>query len=82
MLQLEHVWRTYQVGESEVVALRDVSLTIRDNDLMAIIGPSGSGKSTMLQIVGLLDRPTDGRVLLDGVDLEGLSDDEIGRAHV
>src|SRR5829696_985192 len=74
MLRLSHVWRTYPVGEEEVVALRDVNLEIRDGDFMAIVGPSGSGKSTMLQIVGLLDRPTRGIVELDGHDLDELED--------
>src|SRR3954451_14935707 len=74
MLRLSHVWRTYPVGEEEIVALRDVNLEIRDGDFMAIVGPSGSGKSTMLQIVGLLDRPTRGVVELDGHDLDELDD--------
>src|SRR3954467_6075502 len=74
MLRLSHVWRTHPVGETEVVALRDVNLEIRDGDFMAIVGPSGSGKSTLLQIVGLLDRPTRGIVALDGQDLDDLDD--------
>jgi putative ABC transport system ATP-binding protein len=74
MLRISQVWRTYPVGEEEVVALRDVNLEIRDGDFMAIVGPSGSGKSTMLQIVGLLDRPTRGMVELDGDDLHDLDD--------
>ncbi|MFN0071356.1 MAG: ATP-binding cassette domain-containing protein [Chloroflexota bacterium] len=82
MLQLEHVWRTYPVGESEVVALQDVSLTIRDNDFVAIIGPSGSGKSTLLQIIGLLDRPTEGIVTLNGVDLADLDDNARSRLRL
>ena len=73
MLRLDHVWRTYRVGDSEVAALRDVSLTIADDDFVAIVGPSGSGKSTLLQILGLLDSPTSGRVLLNNQDLAGLS---------
>src|SRR5215213_6154017 len=68
MLKIGHVWRTHPVGETEVVALRDVNLEIRDGDFMAIVGPSGSGKSTLLQIVGLLDRPTGGVDDLDGLD--------------
>jgi putative ABC transport system ATP-binding protein len=74
MLRLRHVWRTYPVGDDEVVALRDVDLEIRDADFMAIVGPSGSGKSTLLQIVGLLDRPSRGVVELDGHDLHDLED--------
>ena len=74
MLQLRHAWRTYPVGEQEVVALRDVSLEIHEGDFMAIVGPSGSGKSTLLQLVGLLDRPTSGVVELDGHDLADLDD--------
>jgi putative ABC transport system ATP-binding protein len=75
MLRLDQVWRTYPVGEQDVVALRDVNLEILDGDFMAIVGPSGSGKSTLLQIVGLLDRPTQGVVELDGQDLNDLDDD-------
>ena len=82
MLRLQHVWRTHPVGEQEVVALRDVSLEIRDGDFMAIVGPSGSGKSTLLQIVGLLDRPTAGLVQLDGHDLSTLDDAERTRLRL
>src|SRR5688572_7102307 len=82
MLRLSHVWRTHPVGDDEVVALRDVSMEIRDGDFMAIVGPSGSGKSTLLQIVGLLDRPTRGVVELDGRDLGELSDEERTRLRL
>jgi putative ABC transport system ATP-binding protein len=74
MLELRNVWRTYGEGENEVVALRDVNLRIDDGEFVAIVGPSGSGKSTMLQIIGLLDRPTTGATLLDGKPLDDLSD--------
>jgi putative ABC transport system ATP-binding protein len=76
VLQLTDVWRTYQTETSEVIALREVNLRIDDGDFLSIMGPSGSGKSTMLQIVGLLDRPTRGTVALDGRDLGRLSDAE------
>jgi ABC-type lipoprotein export system ATPase subunit len=75
MLVLQNVWRRYDVGDSEVVALQDVTLDIGDGEFVAITGPSGSGKSTLLQIVGLLDRPSEGSVHLDGQDLDNLDDD-------
>jgi ABC-type lipoprotein export system ATPase subunit len=74
-VQLDHVWRTYGRGATEVVALQDATLTIAPADFVAIVGPSGSGKSTLLQVLGLLDRPTHGRVLFDGVDVSELDDD-------
>ena len=76
VLTLEHVWRRYEVGDSEIVALQDVTLEIADGDFVAITGPSGSGKSTLLQIVGLLDRPSEGSVQLDGQELGALDDDQ------
>jgi putative ABC transport system ATP-binding protein len=82
MLELKHVWRTYQVGDSEVVALENASLRIGAAEFVAIRGPSGSGKSTLLQIIGLLDRPTHGTVELDDRDLEDLSDPERTRLRL
>jgi ABC-type lipoprotein export system ATPase subunit/biotin carboxyl carrier protein len=82
MLELAHVSRSYDVGESRVVALDDVSLTIGAAEFVAIAGPSGSGKSTLLQIVGLLDRPTAGSVTLDGQDLDALTDAERTRLRL
>jgi macrolide transport system ATP-binding/permease protein len=82
MLKLDGVWRTYQVGEAEVVALHDVTLSIDDGELVAIVGPSGSGKSTLLQIVGLLDRPTRGTVALAGQDVSTASDEERTRLRL
>ncbi len=80
MLELDHVCRSYQVGQAQVHALNDVQLRIPDGDYLAIVGPSGSGKSTLLQIIGLLDRPTAGRVLLDTHDVGELSDAD--RTHL
>ena len=82
MLRLDHVWREYQVGDGEVVALCDVSLRIDEGELVAIVGPSGSGKSTLLQILGLLDRPTRGSVELDGRELSDLNDAERTRLRL
>jgi putative ABC transport system ATP-binding protein len=82
MLALNAVWRTYTVGGSEVVALRDVSLRVAPADFLAVVGPSGSGKSTLLQILGLLDRPSHGSVRLDGQELAELDDEARARLRL
>jgi putative ABC transport system ATP-binding protein len=77
MIKLEGVVKSYHTGEAEVRALDRVDLAIEEGDFVAIMGPSGSGKSTMMNILGCLDVPTEGRYVLDGVDVSGLSDDEL-----
>ena len=76
VIELEEVWRIYRVGEGEVHALSDVSLTIERGEHVALMGPSGSGKSTLLHILGCLDRPTRGRYLLEGREVGALSEEE------
>jgi putative ABC transport system ATP-binding protein len=66
IIELENISKIYQVGETEVAALKGVSYNILKGDLLAIMGPSGSGKSTLMNIIGCLDKPTEGRYLLDG----------------
>ena len=78
MIQLERVSKQFQ-GPRGVTALHDVSLLIERGEMVSIIGPSGSGKSTFLNLVGGLDRPTSGRVSVDGQPLGGLSDDDLTR---
>lgn len=76
MIELNNLWRTYHVGDSDVHALRDLSLEIGRGDYLAVMGPSGSGKSTLLNILGCLDRPTSGSYRFDGRDVGALTDSE------
>jgi len=79
-IELDAVTKQF-AGNRDVVALDHVSLTIPRGELVSIIGPSGSGKSTLLNLVGGLDRPTAGRVRVDGAPLAGLSDDELTKVR-
>jgi len=80
VVHLEGVSKIYRTGDVEVHALREVGLTIRAGEMVAVMGASGSGKSTLMNILGTLDRPTSGRYLLDGVAAEDL--DAVGQAHL
>ncbi|MEM5793745.1 MAG: ABC transporter ATP-binding protein [Candidatus Aenigmatarchaeota archaeon] len=79
LLELQHVTKIYKLDEVEVKALDDINLKIEKNEFLAVTGPSGSGKSTLLHIMGCLDRPTKGRVILEGKDVSNLSDAELAR---
>ena len=80
MIALVHVTKQFE-GKRRVVALDDVSLTIEKGEMVSVIGPSGSGKSTLLNLVGALDSPTSGKVLVDGQALDGLIDDDLARVR-
>ncbi len=69
LIKMEDLTKTYQVGETQVRALRGISYEIRKGDLLAIMGPSGSGKSTLMNIIGCLDKPTNGRYFLDSKEV-------------
>jgi putative ABC transport system ATP-binding protein len=77
IIKLDNVHKTYHTGEFDVKAVRGVSLEIGPGEFVAIMGASGSGKSTMMNIVGCLDGPTEGRYLLDGVDVSELNRNEL-----
>ena len=77
LLKMEHLTKIYGKGENEVRALDDVSFTVPKGQMLAIIGPSGSGKSTLLHIIGAVDRPTSGKVYLNGEDVFARKDEQL-----
>lgn len=77
LIQVQDLVKVYSLGEVEVQALRSVSLLVERGEFVAIMGASGSGKSTFMNILGFLDRPTSGKYLLDGINGENLSRDEL-----
>lgn len=77
LLKVEHLSKVYGKGENEVKALDDVSFYIQPGEFVAIIGPSGSGKSTLLHILGGVDRPTSGKVYLDGRDIYSQNEEQL-----
>ena len=75
----DNLWKTYEMGDQQVNALRGVNLRIKHNEYVAIMGPSGSGKSTLMNLIGCLDSPTKGKYWLNGHDVSELNDDELAR---
>ena len=77
ILKVENLCKTYGKGENEVKAVDDVSFSVEKGEFVAIVGASGSGKSTLLHLLGGVDRPTSGKVFIDGEDIYKLSDDQL-----
>jgi len=77
VLQTVNLQKTYMLGKIPVEALRGVDLKVEKGDFLAILGPSGSGKSTLLSLIGALDKPTEGKVFIEGVDASTLSDNQL-----
>lgn len=79
VLDIENVFKSYKLGKIEVPVLNDINLTVNEGEFAAIMGPSGSGKSTLMNLIGCLDRPTSGRMIIAGMDISKLSDIELAR---
>lgn len=77
LLRVEHLSKIYGAGENQVKALDDVSLSVEKGEFVAIVGASGSGKSTLLHLLGGVDRPTSGKVYINGTDIFAMNDDEL-----
>lgn len=77
MIRVEHLSKVYGKGENEVIALKNISFSVKKGEFVAIIGPSGSGKSTLLHILGGVDRPTSGKIYFDGVDVYQQKEDQL-----
>ncbi len=79
LIELKHIYKIYRMGDEEVRASDDVSLTIYRGEFVAIVGKSGSGKSTLMNIIGALDVPTEGDYILGGEDVSEMSDDQLAQ---
>ncbi len=77
VIEIENITKVYQMGETEVHALRGATLKVFEGELVSIMGPSGSGKSTLMNVIGCLDQPTSGLYKLDGVDVHTLKDNQL-----
>jgi putative ABC transport system ATP-binding protein len=81
IMELQDVWKIYRMGDFDVPALQGINLAIEAREFIAITGPSGCGKSTMLNMIGCLDKPTRGKVLLEGRDISEYSSHELARVR-
>lgn len=79
IIKLENVWKIYRMGDVEVNALQELSLDVAEGEFLAIMGPSGSGKSTAVNMIGCLDVPTRGKVILDGHDISKLEESKLAQ---
>ena len=77
LLEVKNICKTYGSGETTVKALKDVSFSVPKGEYVAIVGESGSGKSTLLNMIGALDTPTSGKVLIDGKDIFSMNDKKL-----
>jgi len=81
VMELVDVWKVYDMGEVKVEALRGISFEVYEGEYVFVVGPSGSGKSTLLHILGCLDRPTKGKVFIEGEDVSKMSDRKLAKVR-
>ncbi len=79
VIELKNLWKVYKMGEVEVNALRDLSLNVGKEDFLVVLGTSGSGKSTLMNMIGALDVPTKGKILLDGKDISQMDESHLAQ---
>ena len=81
MIEIQHLYKTFETKDGKVEALKDINITVEDGDIYGIIGMSGAGKSTLVRCINMIERPTSGKVLIDGVDMGGLSEAELRKVR-
>ena len=81
VIRTEHIAKIYVMGTEQVHALRDISITIKQGEYVALMGPSGSGKSTLMNMIGCLDTPTSGQYFLDGQDVSRMTDNQLAEVR-
>ncbi|MBP9151484.1 MAG: ABC transporter ATP-binding protein [Flavobacteriales bacterium] len=81
VIRTEHIAKVYVMGTEEVHALRDISITIKQGEYVALMGPSGSGKSTLMNMIGCLDTPSNGHYFLDGQDVSRMTDNQLAEVR-
>ncbi|HEY3362013.1 MAG TPA: ABC transporter ATP-binding protein [Methanosarcina sp.] len=79
VIEVVNVKKSYILGDMEIPVLHDINLEVREGEFLAIMGPSGSGKSTLMNLIGFLDRPTEGKIIIKGLDIKKLSEKEVAR---
>jgi len=77
VIEADHIKKVYATKKLEYVAIKDVSISLKKGEFVSVLGPSGSGKTTLMNLIGTLDRPTRGRIMLDGTDVSSLNDNQL-----
>lgn len=81
MIEIQHLYKTFETKDGKVEALKDINISVEDGDIYGIIGMSGAGKSTLVRCINMIERPTSGKVLIDGVDMGSLSETELRKVR-